>query len=61
LYAGGKEGAGVLSNVRRFKEAMENRGYDPNRLKIKVATDPAGRHTESKWGEEFPKAIEWLF
>lgn len=61
LYAGGKEGAGVLTNVRRFKEAMESRGYDPSRLKIQISSDPQGRHTESRWGVEFPKAVDWLF
>ena len=61
LYAGGKEGAGVLTNVHRFKEAMENKGYDPTRLKIQISSDPHGRHTESRWGVEFPKAAEWLF
>lgn len=61
LYAGGKEGAGVLANVRAFKNAMENRGYDPSRLKIKVSSDPNGRHTENRWGEEFPNAATWLF
>lgn len=61
LYAGGKEGAGVLSNVYRLKESMENKGYDHSRLKIQVASDPNGRHTESRWGQEFPKAVEWLF
>ncbi|MDX1913871.1 MAG: alpha/beta hydrolase-fold protein [Saprospiraceae bacterium] len=61
LYAGGKEGAGVITNVRRFKESMETRGYDPAQLQIRLETDPQGRHTESRWGIEFPKAAEWLF
>ena len=61
LYAGGKEGAGVLTNVRKFKESMETQRFDPSRLKIEISSDPQGRHTESRWGQEFPKAIEWLF
>ncbi|MBL7826224.1 MAG: alpha/beta hydrolase [Saprospiraceae bacterium] len=61
LYAGGKEGAGVLTNVYRFKEAMESKGYDHHKLKIHVATDPAGRHNEARWGQEFPKAVDWLY
>jgi len=61
LYAGGKEGAGVLAHVRKFKAAMESRGYDPSRLKIKVSSDPQGKHTESRWGAEFPDAVTWLF
>jgi predicted alpha/beta superfamily hydrolase len=61
LYAGEKEGSGVLDNVHRFKKAMENRGYDPTKMKIEVSTDPHGKHTESRWGNEFPKAATWLF
>lgn len=61
LYAGGKEGAGVITNVYRFKESMETRGYDPAQLQIRMETDPNGRHTEDRWGKEFPKAAEWLF
>jgi len=61
LYAGGKEGAGVITNVYRFKESMETRGFDPEQMHIKLETDPLGRHTEDRWGQEFPKAAEWLF
>ncbi len=61
LYAGGKEGAGVITNVRRFKESMETRGYDPAQLQIRIETDPQGRHTEDRWGKEFPKAVVWLY
>jgi predicted alpha/beta superfamily hydrolase len=61
LYAGGKEGAGVITNLRRFKESMELRGYNPEQLQIQLATDPSGRHIEDRWGKEFPKAAEWLF
>ncbi len=61
LYAGAKEGAGVITNVRRFKEYMETHGYDPKQLEIRLETDPQGRHTEDRWGKEFPKAVEWLF
>jgi len=61
LYAGGKEGSGMITNVHRFKEYMEKHGYDPAQLQIKLETDPQGRHTEDRWGLEFPKASEWLF
>lgn len=62
LYAGGKEGAGVLENVRKFKDVLENKpGFNPSQLNIKISSDPQGHHNEARWGEEFPKAIEWLF
>jgi predicted alpha/beta superfamily hydrolase len=61
LYAGGKEGAGVVANARRFKEEIEKKGYDPAQLQVRLEVNPQGRHTEARWGEEFPKAAEWLF
>jgi predicted alpha/beta superfamily hydrolase len=61
LYAGGKEGPRVLANVEKFKEALESRGYEPSKMNIELSTDPHGKHTESRWGAEFPKAASWLF
>lgn len=61
LYGGGKEGSGMIPNIRRFKESIEKRGYDPAQMQIKLIADPQGRHHEPRWGEEFPRAVEWLF
>lgn len=61
LYAGAKEGAGVITNVRKFKESMEQRGFNPDQLQIRLETDPHGKHNEARWGEEFPKAVKWLY
>ena len=61
LYAGGKEGAGMLNNADRFREAMVKRGYPADKLQLYMAIDPQGRHNEERWGREFPKAAEWLF
>jgi predicted alpha/beta superfamily hydrolase len=59
LYGGGKEGAGMLANLKKFKESVEKAGLD--RTKIRLETDPHGHHNEARWGKEFPKAAEWLF
>lgn len=61
LYAGGKEGAAMVANANRFKENIERRGYDPAKLQFRLEVDPEGRHNEARWGQEFPKAAEWLF
>jgi predicted alpha/beta superfamily hydrolase len=61
LYAGGKEGSGMLYNAQRFQEAMTKRGYAADRLQFRLEIDPQGRHTEDRWGREFPKAAQWLF
>jgi predicted alpha/beta superfamily hydrolase len=60
-YAGEKEGSNMVPNVQRFHQSIQNRGYDSSGVNIKVTIDPQGLHTEKRWGEEFPKAMEWLF
>jgi predicted alpha/beta superfamily hydrolase len=61
LYGGGKEGSRMAHNLERFKHLLESRGFDPARLQIQLAYDPAGQHNEARWGQEFPRAAEWLF
>ncbi len=59
LYAGGKEGAAMLANARRFKEVIEKSSH--RHVQFHLAIDPEGRHNEARWGQEFPKAAGWLF
>jgi len=61
LYAGGQEGSGMLQNSQKFIEHLGKRGYDPAKLQLRLEIDPEGRHNEARWGQEFPKAIEWLY
>lgn len=61
LYAGGREGAGMVANAEHFRDAAQKRGHDPARLDFRLEVDPQGRHNEARWGQEFPKAAEWLF
>lgn len=61
IYAGGKEGSNMIPNVKNFKENIKNRGLDSSDLHFKLSVDLDGIHSESRWGQEFPKAIEWLF
>ena len=61
LYGGSKEGANMVKNMERFKEALEGKGVEPGRLQVKLAIDPKGHHNEARWGDEFPKAVEWLW
>jgi predicted alpha/beta superfamily hydrolase len=60
-YAGGKEGESVVPNVRNFQNTLQNQGFDDTKIGFKLAVDPNGLHNEKRWGEEFPKAVEWLF
>lgn len=61
IYAGDKEGSNMVPNVKNLRESIENQGFTSDKIHIKLAIDPNGQHTESRWGEEFPKAVEWLF
>lgn len=60
LYGGGEEGASMLPNMQRFKQEMERRGGQMS-VDFQLVFDPKGRHNEERWGQEFPKAIEWLY
>ena len=61
LYGGGKEGSNMVANAKKFKVAVEKRGMPPGLLQFRLEIDPNGRHNESRWGQEFPKAAEWLY
>lgn len=61
LYGGGKEGANMVDNISRFRETVARRGFDNKIIDFNVQIDPHGKHTEGRWGHEFPKAAEWLF
>ncbi len=60
-YAGGREGANVVPNVKNFQKAIQTQGFDDTKIGFKLVVDPQGMHNERRWGEEFPKAVEWLF
>ncbi len=59
LYAGGREGSNMVANAERFRDALVRRGHTG--LQFRLEIDPQGRHNEARWGQEFPKAAEWLF
>lgn len=60
-YAGGKEGSNMVPNVSRFFNTIKQKGLDASQVLFKISIDPDGEHNEIRWGQEFPKAIEWLF
>lgn len=59
LYGGSREGSNMVPNLKRLKESVEKSGH--GKAHIRMETDPHGRHNEARWGEEFPKAAEWLY
>ncbi|TDB65360.1 alpha/beta hydrolase [Arundinibacter roseus] len=61
LYGGQKEGANMVQNLEFLYETLEQQGYGYDRVKLRLEIDPTGQHQEERWGEEFPKALEWLY
>lgn len=58
LYAGGRESQGMLPKVQRLLKSINESSQNTN---INLVIDPNGTHTESRWGIQFPEAVEWLF
>ena len=61
FYAGEKESRTIAPGARKFKQIIEERGFDPGKVQFRLEIDPHGEHNEGRWGLEFPKAAEWLF
>lgn len=60
LYAGGNESEQMIPNVQRFKDSYLSYSGKSD-VDFELAIDVHGIHNEARWGQEFPKAIEWLF
>lgn len=61
LYAGGDESETMISHVKKFKKRLLKRESIRERMKVKLSINMEGKHSETYWSDEFPKAIEWLF
>jgi predicted alpha/beta superfamily hydrolase len=61
LYAGGDESATMIELVKLFKKNMIQNEFVTSKMKINLSINMLGKHNETYWSDEFPKAIEWLF
>jgi predicted alpha/beta superfamily hydrolase len=61
LYAGANESETMLKEVKKLKKRLLKRKVLKENLEIQVSVNPEGKHNETYWSDEFPKAIEWLF
>jgi hypothetical protein len=50
----------MVPSMRRLHDLLMHSGGQDPRFQVHLSTDPRGRHHEARWGEEFPKAVEWL-
>lgn len=61
LYAGGDESATMIEHVKKFEENVIASEFVKDKMKINLSINMEGKHNETYWSDEFPKAIEWLF
>ncbi|MCH7403385.1 alpha/beta hydrolase [Belliella kenyensis] len=61
LYAGGEESEKMIKHVKKFKKKLLKKNNFDGRMKIRLSINEEGKHNESYWSDEFPKAMEWLF
>lgn len=61
LYAGGDESETMIEHVETFKNSILESEFVADKMKINLSINKLGKHNETYWSDEFPKAIEWLF
>ena len=61
LYAGGLESETHLDQVTKLAEILKGKEAMHHQIHVKFVANPHGRHQEVYWGEQFPKALEYLY
>ncbi|MBP6180963.1 alpha/beta hydrolase-fold protein [Flavobacterium sp.] len=61
LYAGGDESKTMIEHTKKFQEDLISSEFVKDKSKINLSINRQGKHSETYWSDEFPKAIEWLF
>lgn len=61
LYAGGDESETMIEHVQLFKKNIIASEFVKDKMNINLSINMKGKHNETYWSDEFPKAIEWLF
>ncbi len=60
LYGGEAESKYMIPSLKGFMTTIQQEDAMTN-IEFHLSVDPHGKHHEARWGEEFPKAVEWLF
>jgi predicted alpha/beta superfamily hydrolase len=61
LYAGGDESKTMIEHVNKFQNDLISSEFVKEKSNINLSINRQGKHSETYWSDEFPKAIEWLF
>jgi hypothetical protein len=51
----------MVENIFEIRDILQEKQQANQTIDFKLLIDPEGHHTESRWHEEFPRAIAWLF
>jgi len=60
LYGGTAESKTMVPNMLRLQEELKKQ-TGGSQVAFRTEIDPDGQHNEARWGQEFPRAAEWLF
>jgi len=61
LYAGGDESKTMIEHIKKFQNDLISNQFIADKSQINLSINRQGKHSETFWSDEFPKAIEWLF
>lgn len=61
LYSGGQESHSLKPSMDFLGSILKNREQKTGRIEIMESHNPEGTHQEYFWGQEFPKALSWLY
>ena len=61
LYAGGDESEKMIDHIKIFEKNIIASEFVKDKMRINLSINMYGKHNETYWSDEFPKAIEWLF
>jgi predicted alpha/beta superfamily hydrolase len=61
LYAGGNESETMIEHIKKFQNDLISNEFVKEKSNINLSINKQGKHSETYWSDEFPKAIEWLF
>ena len=61
LYAGGDESKTMIEHIKKFQNDLLSNQFIEDKSQINLSINRQGKHSETYWSDEFPKAIEWLF
>jgi len=59
FYAGGSESDTMLPDMKRMVAILRRAGLPSRNLEVEI--NPVGRHDETAWRAQFPRAVAWLF